>query len=239
MRPMSAHLTVARRFRGPSTSANGGYICGLVAALAPASVTVRLLRPPPLDTRLSVEPQDGRLDVLHGTDVIAQARPGDVGELAVPPAPSRDEAVQASRHYAGAAKHPAPECFVCGPRREAGDGLCIFPGQVGPDGVVAAPWTPDASLDDGRGMVRPEFVWAALDCPGFIAAAPDMRSMLLGEMTARIERPVRIGEPCTVIGWPIGSSGRKHETGTALFGADGRRCGCARALWIEPRQTTA
>jgi len=38
-----------------------------------------------------------------------------------------------------------------------------------------------------------------------------------------------------VVGWPIGSSGRKHEAGTALYDGEGELCGQARALWIEPR----
>jgi hypothetical protein len=37
------------------------------------------------------------------------------------------------------------------------------------------------------------------------------------------------------VGWHIGSSGRKHEAGTALFDGEGNLVGRARALWIEPR----
>ena len=33
----------------------------------------------------------------------------------------------------------------------------------------------------------------------------------------------------------FGSSGRKHEAGTALYDGEGELCGQARALWIEPR----
>jgi hypothetical protein len=76
---------------------------------------------------------------------------------------------------------------------------------------------------------------AALDCPGYFAVTPGERTMLLAQFTTQMERLVRVGEPCTVIGWSIGSNGRKHEAGTALFGADGELCGRARALWIEPR----
>jgi hypothetical protein len=59
--------------------------------------------------------------------------------------------------------------------------------------------------------------------------------MLLAQFTVRTERLARVGERCTVIGWSIGSNGRKHEAGTALFGADGELCGRAWAMWIEPR----
>jgi hypothetical protein len=228
---------VERRFCGPPASANGGYICGLIAQLAPHPVTVRLLAPPPLDTDLEVTHRDGLLEVRHDGTVVAQARPGDVGDLVPPPPPSRDEAFEASRSYAGFERHPAPTCFVCGPRRARPDGLSIFPGPVGTRGIVAAPWTPEASLAVGGGdnTVASEFIWAALDCPGYVAVAPEMRQMLLGELTAGIDRSVRVGERCVVIGWGLGSSGRKHEAGTALYGEHGELCARARAIWIEPR----
>lgn len=105
-------------------------------------------------------------------------------------------------------------------------------------GIVAAPWEPDVSLDRGDGKVRPEFVAAALDCPGYYAVALDDQMLLLAEFTAHLDRLVHVGELCTVIGWRLATNGRKHEAGTALFNGRGELCGRARALWIEPRATT-
>lgn len=233
---MNRTFKIARRFCGPQDSANGGYTCGVIASFAAEPVTVRLLKPIPLDTRLVVERRDEYLDVLLDDTPLAQARPGDVESLSPPvPPPTLDDASAAARRYAGFERHPAPECFVCGPRRKAGDALRIFAGPLGPPNVSAAPWTPDASLDAGDGRVAAEYLWAALDCPGFAAAAPDMRPMLLGELTARIDRRVAIGEPCVVVGWLVQSSGRKHEAGTALYDAKRSLCAIARAIWIEPR----
>lgn len=226
---------IARRFCGPTDTGNGGYTCGVIASFARAPVTVRLLKPIPLDTNLDVAEQNGLLVVMHGDERLAEARPGDVGELAPPAPPSQAEAADASARYAGFTTHPAPECFVCGPLRDEGDALRIFAGSLAP-GVAAAPWTPDPSLDRGDGHVAPEFIWAALDCPGFAAATPDMRPMLLGELTARIDRPVRVGDECVVVGWVIGVSGRKHEAGTALYDSARNLCAVARAIWIEPRR---
>jgi hypothetical protein len=228
-------LVVPRRFRGPTHSANGGYFCGLVAALVPHPATVRLVRPPPLDTPLTVVENAGIFEVRHGDTVIAAARHGTVGELDPSPPPTPAQAEDAAKAFKGFHTHPAPECFVCGPERAAGDALRIFCGAL-PDGrSVAAPWTPNASLAGDDGQVRRECLWAALDCPGFAAAAPDMRSMLLGELTARIDAPVHVGEPCVVVGWAIAASGRKHEAGTALYGPAGDLRAVARAVWIEPR----
>ena len=232
-------LTIATRFRGPPTSSNGGYFAGLVATLAARTVSVRLLKPPPLDTELTVSAlDDGGLRVVQGEEPVGEAHPAGLA-LAVPPAPEYLEAVEASRRYAGFRYHRFPGCFVCGTQRVRGDGLRIFAGPIPERELVAAPWVPDASLDAGDGKVRAEFMSAALDCPGYYAVAPDDRMMLLAEFTAHVDRRVHVGESCTLVGWRIGSSGRKHEAGTAIFDGKGELCGRARALWIEPRATVS
>ncbi len=228
-------LTIAPRFCGPPTSANGGYFAGCVAVRAARTVTVRLRRPPPLATALAVqESAPGHLRVLDGATLVGECEPATL-HLPVPRAPHYLEAVAASRDYAGFRYHRFPSCFVCGTQRPRGEGLRIFAGPVAELGMVAAPWVPDASLDAGDGKVRAEFMSAALDCPGYYAVAPHDQMLLLAEFTAHIDRRVHIGEACTVIGWRLGGGGRKHEAATALFDDDGVLCGCARALWIEPR----
>src|SRR5687768_1271101 len=94
-------LPIATRLCHPPVSSNGGYFCGLVAALSANTLTVRLMKPPPLDTPLeAVELEDGGIEVRHGEVVIARAR---VSELVVePPAPpSYVETLEASLKYAG------------------------------------------------------------------------------------------------------------------------------------------
>jgi hypothetical protein len=233
---MASPLIIASRFHGPEGSANGGYFAGCVAARAARTVTVRLLRPPPLDTPLEVaELADGTLAVMLATERIGEARPATLALDARSP-PSYFEAVEASRGYAGFSRHRFPTCFVCGPRRLRGDGMRIFAGPLAERDLVAAPWVPDVSLDRGDGKVRPEFMSAALDCPGYFAVCADDRMMLLGEITVHVNRLVHVGEPCTVIGWALEASGRKHAAGTAVVAEDGEICGLARSLWIEPRQ---
>ncbi|MDE2251492.1 MAG: hypothetical protein KGL25_08825, partial [Gammaproteobacteria bacterium] len=160
-------------------------------------------------------------------------------ELAVPAPPEYLEALEASRHYAGFAAHAYPGCFVCGPERARGDGLRIFAGALAgaqrAAGMVAAPWVPDVALGLDDQKVRPEFMWAALDCPGYFAARTDGVPMLLGEFTAHVDRRVHVDEPCVIIGWRVAVTGRKYEVGTALFDEDGGLCARARAVWIQPR----
>ena len=58
----------------------------------------------------------------------------------------------------------------------------------------------------------------------------------LGRMTARIDPALPAdGEACVVVGWSLGSDGRKLHAGTALLGADGVPCAVSRQVWIAPR----
>jgi hypothetical protein len=219
-------ITIDARYNGPPGSANGGYTCGLVAGLlgGPAEVTLR--RPPPLERELEVERDGERVVVLDAGELVAEAMPAQV-ELDVPDPIALADARRASAAYPGFVEHPFPTCFVCGPARPADDGLRIFPGPVDGRELVAAPWTPADA--------RPELVWAVLDCPGGFAAGFASRGeMVLGRLAARIDRMPHPGEPCVVVGWPLGEDGRKLYAGTAVFGDDGEVLARARATWIAP-----
>ena len=230
-------LVVEQRFCGPPGCANGGYAAGLIMRHAAERVSVRLERPIPLQQPLELKAApEGALELMYAGQVLARARPAAL-QLDVPGAPSYLEALEASRQFIGFARHAYPGCFVCGTQRPRGDGLRIFAGRLGGKELVAAPWIADVSLADGAGKVRPEFMSAALDCPGYFAARSDGAPMLLGQFTAHIDRCVHIDEPCVVIGWKLQASGRKYEVGTALFDEDGEQCARARAVWIEPRVT--
>ena len=225
-------LTIASRYKGPPTSGNGGYVCGLIAVTLQAELKVRLLAPPPLETPLELAPQgEGEWVLSSAAGPVARGVAGRL-ELEVPSPPQYVQAVWASQHYPGFREHAFPECFVCGPHRRRGDGLRIFPGLLD-SGLVAAPWLPADDLGGGDGKVAVEFLWAALDCPGYFAVSGGRRPMVLGEMQAHVDRRVHVGEPCTVIGWKLGAEGRRHYAGTAIFDEDGELCARARATWVE------
>jgi hypothetical protein len=237
---MTAHrlLVIARRFRGPPTSGNGGYTCGMLAAAAPGPVEVRLVKPPPLDRRLEIvdDPATGGLKLMDGAELVATATP-KAFELEVPRPPSYAEALAAVSNYEGFQVHAYSDCFVCGPVRPRGDGMRIFASPIAGKDLVAAAWLPDRSLVGADGKVRPEFMWAALDCPGFFASGAAAKGVLLGTYAARVDRCVHLDAPCVVIGWALKHDGRKHVTGTAIFDNFGELCGRAHATWIEPRQS--
>jgi hypothetical protein len=218
-------LVIERKFRGPSESANGGYTCGVLASFlhGPTEVTLRL--PPPLDRPLEVA-TEGALELRDGDQVVAEAAQAEL-DLEVPEPIAFDQAAEAALPE-GDKDSVFPECFVCGWARE--DGLRIFAGPVEGGDLVAATWIP---RDDA---ISPEFVWAALDCPGAYAVHFGVRGYLvLGRLTARVEHLPHPGERCVVMGWPLGEEGRKLYAGTALYGEDGRVLGSARATWILPK----
>lgn len=239
MATAAATLRVAARFCGPPTSANGGYICGLVADAIGQLVTVRLLSPPPLEADMALHADEGGTWHVERDAVrIVEARPASLDDLVLPAPVSYARAVEASRHapWSDPSQHPCPGCFVCGPLRAQGDGLRLFAGPLAGQASVATGWVPDASLAGSDGMVAPEFIAAALDCPGFQALQTGLKPWLLGEYTCRIDRPVRSGEACVIVGWKIETKGRRSIVGTALYGADGGLRALAKGVWIEPRE---
>lgn len=235
--PDAVAFTIAARFNGPPGMGNGGYGCGRMAALIGEQVKIRLQKPIPLDrslevVRLTSESWQDQWQVRDGETVIASAFKTTVA-MTAPAPPSYLDALAVSKHYAGFHGHLFPTCFVCGPDRARGDGLRIFATHLPDSELVAAPWMPDASVGNEDGKVRPEFIWAALDCPGYFAAVPIGRPAVLGEFAVHVNRLVHVDEPCVVVGWKTGDEGRKHRAGTALFDEDGELCAVGEATWIE------
>ena len=230
-------LFVEERFCGPPGTGNGGYVCGRLAARISASaVEVTLRQPVPLMRPLAAEVMPDATVMLRDADtIIAEAKPQTAFEIEPPLVPTYQDALRAMPRYLGFTRHAFPRCFVCGPSRQEGDGLRIFAGSLdGLEHTVVAPWTPDGSLADMDGRIQPEFIWAALDCPGAFAVMDKRpRSMLLGRMTARISSSVRAEQPHVVLAWRIAVEGKKHIAGSALFHQQGEVKGVAKAIWFD------
>jgi hypothetical protein len=173
----------------------------LADALGGSDVEVTLKFPPPLDRDLTIEADSESARLRDGDKVVGEATRRSV-DLDVPRPPSLDQAQEAMVRYAGQANHIFPTCFVCGPERTPGDGLRIFPGAACGNQVAAA-WIPDPSLLDADGCLATEFIWAALDCPGFSAVEAAARPAVLGRFAVHIaDRPIG-PQTLIVTGWPI------------------------------------
>ncbi len=196
---------------------------------------VKLRRPVPVGRRLSVEDRGGGVrELLDGGEVLARTRPARL-DLAVPAPPSLEQAGAASGRslQRTGVRHLFPGCFTCGDGREEGDGLRLFAGPDEGRGVVATPWTPVPSLADAAGLVRPELVWAALDCPTIMAAVfaspPDASGRVVTRQLAVARSgPVRAGVAHVVMAWVVERDARLVLTGGAIVGPDGAVLAVAR-----------
>jgi hypothetical protein len=229
-------VVISSRFCGPPSSANGGWVAGILAGrLGEGAAEVRLSAPPPLETELTVEVADGTATLRDGATLLATARSASL-DLEVPAAIGPDEALAATAAAPADLDHPFRTCFGCGVLRHPGDALRHRCGPVpGRDGLVACPMTTDPALPhDADGALLGEVVWAALDCPSAAAVVPSGSAPhVLGTMVARIDRPILAGEPHVCIAWPLSIDGRKRRGASAILDADGRVCALASALWIS------
>lgn len=231
-----SQIEVTGHHHGPPSMGHGGYVAGLFAVDADGPIQVTLRRPTPLDTPLElVDLGDGRSELRQGDDVVASAEPTSF-ELDVPTAPSLEEARAAEAgspsHRDGRGVHG--QCFGCG-NRPVGEGLRVFAGPLTVEGrpLVAGTWQPTPAMAGPDGSVEPQWVLAALDCPGaFAFIVDDMRAGLLGRIQFAQHAPVAADAEHVVTGWQVGIDGKKMFAGTAIVDADGTVLATALATWF-------
>src|SRR6476660_3143988 len=134
-----------KRFGGPPKSANGGYVCGLLAAYIEGNAEITLLAPPPLGEPLCIIAGERSVELRTQEKTLARGRKVSI-DLPEIPVASFCEAHDAIRRLPyDESRHPLPTCFVCGPRRTEGDGLRIIPSPLparADDTTFAAAWVP-------------------------------------------------------------------------------------------------
>ncbi|MEW2415220.1 hotdog fold domain-containing protein [Streptomyces sp. NPDC046866] len=233
-------ITVPARLCGYPGVAFGGYVAGVLAARAAApTVRVDFRRPVPTGSPVRLAATaGGGVELTDGTALLAAAVPAEPPAEA-PPAPSWDQASAAADAFRAAPPDGGVDCFGCGLDRTPDTGLRLHCGRVPGTGLVGAAWTPGPDLADADGLLPPELVWGALDCPGNAAGRllDDRKAgAVTAALTARLLRPVPVGGGGLVsYAWLLGSEGRKYRVGTALATADGELCALGEALWVEPR----
>jgi hypothetical protein len=231
-------IVIARQFRGPPNSGNGGYVCGMLAREIGGAATVALRALIPLDVPLKLEDIENGVRLVGEDGTLIAQGERTTAALPDPPAPPTLELARAAGARCPVIDKPFhPPCFTCSSIREDGDGLRILPGQIdgAPQGHIACVWTPHASFADADGIIPEEIVWAALDCPGSLAwiVKTGMGGGLLGTMRGEVLRRPRAGEPTIVTAWPIEQNGRKFVAGVALFDAQGALMARGEQIWIS------
>jgi hypothetical protein len=233
---MTETITIDRRFCGPPSSGNGGWTAGTLAELAEGPVEVTLRLPPPLETSMTVTVEDGVITATGPDGVVAEARPARPAAPTDVPVVTLAQAERAAAGFSAAVPdHVFPTCFVCGPDRDPGDGMCLYTGPVeGREGVVASPWVPHPSLADAAGDLDERAVWAALDCPGAFAHMVTGRTCVLGRLTVDLRHRPVIGGEYVVIGWAGEPDGRKLPAQTAIVDPEtGSVMAVGVSTWIE------
>ena len=231
---MPESIEISSRFNGPRGSGNGGYAAGVVAGLLGGEAEVSLRSPVPRDTELEVVREDGTVRILDGETLVADGRTAKV-DLEVPEPLGLCEARHAAERYRGSSDDLFSACFVCGRSRE--DSLEVFAGKVENRNLVATPWTAPPWAADPSGHVRPEFIWAALDCPTYFATYANEQNPVsfLVRFSVSIEASIRASTEHVVVAWPIEAEGRKRQAGSALLSAEGETLAVASALLVEPK----
>ena len=226
-------IVIDPAFEGPPASAHGGYTCGMLAPYLAADAEITLRAPVPLGTPLQLRSFADGLTLHEGTNVVAEGAATRLADGAPQP-PAFAEALAATASFAGLRSHPYPRCVACGTDRTDAVALRLFPGPLAGRDLVAAVWYPGSDATAG-GLIRPEFAWAALDCPGGWAAirfGRVDRPIVLGRMAARLPQPITAQSAHIVIGWPEGRSGRTLTMGSAIYSREGVLQGLSRQTWI-------
>jgi hypothetical protein len=225
-------LTVPTRFCGPPDSGNGGYTCGLLAKELGGVLECTLRTPVPLDVPLEIERTQAGGFLRYDGKIVVEANPTTIA--VTPPAPISVQAATEAMAFSPALdpRHPFPTCFVCGPKRGIHDGLRIFPAPATGEVHVAA-WVPNPEFGSSDQLVRPEFLWAAMDCPtGFAAGFPMAGKLVTGRLAVQHLKGIRTEAGCVLMSWPLGIEGRKHFSAACLY-QDDELCAVAKATWIR------
>ncbi|MDP1873848.1 hypothetical protein [Phenylobacterium sp.] len=232
-------IVVPRQFRGPPVTANGGYICGLLAKAVGGKGSAMLRAGVPLDTPVElVTGEDGAVSALGAEgQVLGVAKPARDDQIPPPP-PSPGvgvaRAAAAASPFATRSLHRG--CFSCCIEREAGEGLGVHVGQVpgAEAGVCAGLWVPHANFAAADGTMPDEITWGALDCSGSMAWWIKTGSPvgLLGTMSGEVLKAPKAGETYVIVASAGESEGRKFFAGVALYDADGDVVARSGQIWI-------
>jgi hypothetical protein len=146
-----------------------------------------------LNAPLDIEGLRSGAILRHGDKVIVEAGYTTINLTVPPPIDVETATAAMASSFALDPRHPFPTCFVCGPKRKAHDGLEIFPAAIN-ESLYVATWLPAIEFGDTRQLLRPEFLWAALDCPtGFAAGFPLAGKLVTGRLAVEQLQSIKVG----------------------------------------------
>lgn len=228
---MKGPVTIERRFQGVAGRGQGGYSAGLLAEHLSGQVSATFHAPIPLDAPLAIEPVGSGWRLMDDQTLVLRAKPSD-RPIRRPEPAGLEQARKARSRSPVRTFDVLPDCFSCGTR--AGS-MELHAGPLDDRAEYATSWAPPDWSADGEGLVRPRFIWAALDCPAGWKAGTDgtgFRAAVTGEMWAQIHRPVPAEGTYAIVAWSDPWKGRMVQAGTALFDASGACLAESESMWI-------
>lgn len=227
-------ITIDKIHQGPSGSANGGYVAGLLGdALRGKPSTVKIHRPVPVDTPVFVYRRGDTAFIRHAEEVVATA------ELTNEMIPATafvepDQVLAGDEPRLDMAMFA--ECFVCGEPAPRGLGIEV---RALDDGRFAALWHPARSSHVEGPLVEARFLRSALDCPGgFAALTANQTLAVTGTLTSRVEFLPEADSPLVVVGESTWADGRKLGAVSTIFTESGDLVATATAVWISIQALT-
>ncbi len=100
--------------------------------------------------------------------------------------------------------------------------------------MLACTWQPQSNLLDNDGNICNEYIWSALDFPGYFAATGELlRITPLGELKGHVVEPIKGNQELIVYSWPIGLEGIKLYGGVTIADHTGEVKAYSHTTWIE------
>ena len=105
-------VAIENRFCGPPNSANGGYVCGLLAAHIHGDAETTLRAPPPLGQRLAIVASEHGVELRKDETTLATGRIVhiDVAEIPIVNFSEAEDAVRRTPY--DESNHKLPMCFI-------------------------------------------------------------------------------------------------------------------------------
>lgn len=220
--------------QGPSGSANGGYVAGLLGdALRGKPSIVKIHRPVPVETPVFMYRRGETAFIRHAEEVVATA------ELTNEDIPTTafvepDEVLAGVEPRLDMAMFA--ECFVCGEPAPRGLGLEV---RALADGRFATLWQPARSSHIEGPLVEARYLRSALDCPGgFAALTANQTLAVTGTLISKVEFLPEADATLVVVGESTWADGRKLGAVSTIFTEAGEPVATASAVWISIQALT-
>ena len=224
-------VSFPRRFRGPLTSANGGYAAGALAAFLDGGRGRGDASPSASPGARARRRRNG-----DGVGAPARRRRASSPKPASPSWTSTRPSGLLRRRRAGLrcgscdiGNPEFRECFVCGVRTEH-DGLGNLRRSGGRSRAAAC-----SAVDGLRGVTRARVGRDRLSRGVRGGRGRERRRGPRAHDRTHRSRARSAASRCVVVSWPLGEDGRKLFAGTALFAEGGELLAIARQVWIAPR----